>query len=92
MPFATVDRMKLPFVKHFRHLTIVVDRGIMRDWRLDLHGGIYRPPFNKGAGYKGGFTLYVCWNCVDSRSMYRPRRRLQVGITRNANRVPWTRH
>ena len=79
-----------------RHVNIITDKGIHRDWSLKVLVGwrtfTRQCQFNKGAGYIGGATLYVCWNCVDRKSMYRPRKRLQFGITRNANKVPWTRH
>lgn len=54
--------------------------------------------FGRGAGYIRGATAYVAFNCVSpynssdgKRSMYK-RRLLQIGFTRNANRVPWTSH
>lgn len=77
---------------HTRNASLITDKGRYGDWYVKVLLGIYRPPFNKGAGYIGGCTIYVAWRCVDHVDLYRPRRRLQVGITRNANRVPWTRH
>ena len=83
--------MRFPITRHWRHVAVVVDRGLRGDWYFKVLGGTRKPPFNKGAGYIGGFTFFVCWRCVDHLSMYVPRRRLQIGVTRNANRVPWTR-
>jgi len=84
------------FVLYTRYVNIIFDRGIVRDWYFNILVGYRKPPFNKGAGYIGGATFFLAWNCVDKQSMYRPRRffgiPLQIGITRNANAVPWTRH
>lgn len=57
--------------------------------------GTRRGPFALGAGYIGGATAYVALNCVSpvncgKRSMYVPRR-LQMGVTHNANLVPYSR-
>jgi hypothetical protein len=47
-----------------------------------------------GAGYIGGFTAFLALGCTSpfnsgKRSMYK-RRRVQLGFTRNGNRVPYT--
>ena len=80
-------------VWHSRFVSVVTDSGLINGWSLRVLAGIYapNPSFNKGAGYRGGITFYVCWKCVNHKNMYRPRK-LQIGITRNANRVPWTCH
>lgn len=80
-----------PFARYGRHISVVLSRGRYGDWSLNLLAGIRKPPFNKGAGYRGGFTAFVAWRCVDQSNMYVPCRGLAVGITRNAHRVPWTR-
>lgn len=41
-----------------------------------------------GAGYVSGLTLFLGWNCKDRQKHYRYKR-LQCGITRNANKVPY---
>lgn len=86
-----------PFTYYSKLVNVVFDKGIAGDWSLKVLVGLraFKPGkqlFSKGAGYIGGATFYVCWKCVDHKSMYRPRRKLQIGVTQNANRVPWTRH
>jgi hypothetical protein len=68
-------------------------------------GWVWKLLYGPGAGYVGGWTLYVAWNSgsrrwtLNHRSVDHYRRRygwhfgpLEVGITRNANAVPWTSH
>jgi hypothetical protein len=74
---------------HSRNISIITDSARGNAWLLTVHAGIYAPPFNKGAGYIGGFTFYAGRNCRDHRNMYAPRKRYSIGITRNAQRVPW---
>jgi hypothetical protein len=80
---------------HSKLISIVTDKGLRGDRSFKVLS-TYTPwrkgPFNKGAGYIGGFTFYVCYKCVDRQNMYAPRKTVQVGITRNANVIPWTRH
>lgn len=62
----------------------------MGDWTLKAH-------FGRGAGYIGGFSAWI-GNAVHSwtfgaapyAAMYR--RRFSLGMTRNGNRMPWTRN
>jgi hypothetical protein len=75
-----------------RYAKLFTSRGMTGDWKVVLNLGIHKPPYNLGAGYKGGCTVYVAWKCVDMQSLYVPRKNLQFGITRNSNKVPWTRY
>lgn len=86
-------------VKYFRFASIIADKGLHNDRKLIIHVGIrafslnrYTRQFSLGAGYKGGATLYACWNCVTRDNRYKPTRKLRIGITRNCNNVPYTRH
>jgi hypothetical protein len=64
--------------------------GFQRVYQLQI--GTRKGPFALGAGYIGGATAYLAINSVGGgKDMYRPRL-LRVGVTRNANRVPYTRH
>ena len=66
-------------------------------------GWVFKSLFGKGAGYKGGSTIFLAW-CSGSRKWhlqfrgeraYRQRfgswhiGPLEFGWTRNANSVPW---
>jgi len=73
---------------HTRHISIVTDKTWRGCWSFNVLIGYRKPPFNKGAGYIGGATFYVCWRCVNRANLYQPRL-IQIGITRNANNVPW---
>ena len=79
------------FGLYTRHVNIIFDRGMLRDWYFEILVGWRNPPFNKGAGYKGGATFYIAWRCRDRDHLYRPRL-FQMGITQNGNRTPWTSH
>ncbi len=54
--------------------------------------------YGPGAGYVGGWTFYLALNCPDMRQpggvrwMHQYRKMIQIGITRNANRVPYCQH
>lgn len=52
--------------------------------------GYRPPPWNMGAGYKGGATFFFAYNCRNRQggNIYL-NRRFQLGITRNWNRVPY---
>lgn len=76
---------------HTRFLSLITDRGLAGSWMIKVLGGYRRPPFNKGAGYIGGFTAFITYGARNQGDMYRPAG-LQIGITRNANRVPWLAH
>ena len=83
---------KLLEVEKFgRKVHVLADRGRIRGRKVQLM-------FGKGswigAGYIGGFTAFIAFNCVSpqntgKRSMYVPRM-VQVGVTRNGNKVPYT--
>jgi hypothetical protein len=75
------------FARHTRFVSVIVDRTYRGSFNIDIHMGYRRPPFNKGAGYIGGATLYFAWRCRNIENQYRPSW-LQIGITRNANKVP----
>ena len=75
-------------------LRIQTDTGRQRGrWR----GRLVKASWGKGAGYIGGWTVCLAFNCVSPyndgyrRSAYVPRL-LQLVATRNANRVPYTSH
>lgn len=57
-----------------------------------LQIGTRKGPFAMGAGYIGGATLFVAIHCVHPLRNHYITRVFQCGFTRNANRVPYSRH
>jgi hypothetical protein len=52
-------------------------------------GGVFKLLKGKGAGYIGGWTVYLGWNCWPvNRYGVRVHRWLSLGWTNNGNRVP----
>lgn len=87
----TSKDIPLPFGFNARVLTDAGLRG-SKTYRVLVGRGSWI-----GAGYIGGFTAFLAVNCPrpvakrGARSYYQLRR-FQAGITRNANRVPYSIH
>lgn len=81
----------MQFNKVFRlfgfKMQVIFDTGIRR------HQYCIRIHFGRGAGYIGGHTAYFGVNCVDTapQRMYWTKP-IQLGLTRNANNVPYCNH
>lgn len=72
----------------FKHsIQIRTDRGVIAGRKVQL---CYGRGDWIGAGYIGGFTLYAALNCLHPQFRHLPRKAVQLGFTRNGNRVPYT--
>ena len=69
------------------------DKGLKRHW---WEGFRLKALYGPGAGYIGGWTAYVAWNAGSRRSMFskfgKMPSKLELGVTRNANKVPYMSH
>lgn len=73
-----------------RSIQLHVDRGAVAGRKLEI---CYGRGNWIGAGYIGGLTAYVALDCntrPGNRSVRITRKRLQLGVTCNGNRVPYT--
>lgn len=79
--------------KTLNRLRFFWDKGLHRHW---WKGFRLKVLYGRGAGYIGGWTFYLAWN-AGSRNHMRSKfgkmpRKLELGFTRNANRVPFMSH
>lgn len=81
--------MRFDLVKN--HVRLITDKGRIRGRLVKVLFGTNSKWI--GAGYKGGFTIYATWGC-GTRYCERGCRlklgQLELGVTRNANLIPFT--